>query len=171
VKLRNPVPDMRTIKTLLTGAEEEALEAGESMPGAEHLLLSALAFPDGSARRAFERVGADPDELRAAIATQHADALRAIGIEPPDDAALDAAIGNQRRAARGVFRSNASAHSAFQAAAKLARSESSPLGGAHVVAAVAGMEHGSAARALTVMGIDRTALAAAAREEAGGRNV
>jgi hypothetical protein len=66
VKLRNPVRDMRTIKTLMTGAEAEALEAGESVPGAEHLLLSALALPDGSARRAFERVGADPDELRAA---------------------------------------------------------------------------------------------------------
>jgi hypothetical protein len=39
------------------------------------------------------------------------------------------------------------------------------------VAAVAGMEHGTAARALIVMGIDRAALAAAAREEAGGRSV
>jgi ATP-dependent Clp protease ATP-binding subunit ClpA len=167
MKLRNRVRDVRTINTLLTGAEAEAHRAGESQPGAEHLLLSALALPDGSARRAFTRAGADHDQLRAAIAAQHADALRAIGIEPPDDAAFDAAVVDDSPAATGVFRSNASARSAFQAASEMARSgPSSQLVGAHVVAAVAQMEHGTAARALTVMGIDRCALAAAAREEA-----
>jgi ATP-dependent Clp protease ATP-binding subunit ClpA len=168
MKLRNPVRDMRTIKRLLTGAEAEAHQAGESVPGAEHLLLSALELPDDSARRAFERVGADPDGLRAAIAAQHADALRAIGIEPPDDAALDTGAGKEPPAPTGVFRSSASAQSAFQAASKMARSgRSTPLVGAHVVAAVADMEHGTAARALTAMGVDRGELAAAAREEAG----
>ena len=163
----NAVRDVRTIKNLLTGAEIEAQRAGESLPGAEHLLLSALALPDGSARRAFERVGADPDELRAAIAAQHADALRAIGIEPPDDAALDAAVAGEAPSPTGAFRSNASARSAFQAASRMARSDKrSRLVGAHVVAAVAQMEHGTAPRALTVMGIDRAALAAAARDEA-----
>jgi ATP-dependent Clp protease ATP-binding subunit ClpA len=167
MKLSNPVRDVRTIKKLLTGAEAEAKQAGESMPGAEHLLLSALALPDGSARRAFERVGADPDQLREAIATQHADALRAIGIEPPADATLDDTDAGDAPAT-GVFRSNASARSAFQEASTLARSGRSRLVGAHVVAAVAGMAHGTAPRALTVMGIDRAALAAAARAEIGG---
>jgi ATP-dependent Clp protease ATP-binding subunit ClpA len=161
VKLNHRMRDVRTIKTLLTGAEAEAHEAGDSLPGAEHLLLSALALPEGSAARAFERVGADPGQLRAAIAAQHADALRSIGIEPPDDSAL---AGGMPTATR-VYRSNASARSAFQAASKLARSDGR-LVGAHVVAAVAAMEHGSAARALTVMGIDRAALAAAAQAEA-----
>jgi ATP-dependent Clp protease ATP-binding subunit ClpA len=165
--LSNPVRDVRTIKKLLSGAEIEAQQAGESLPGAEHLLLSALALPDGSARRVFERVGADADQLRTAIAAQHADALRAIGIEPPDDAALDAAVGSDTPSPTGAFRSNASARSAFQAASKMARSDKpSRLIGAHVVAAVAQMEHGTATRALTVMGIDRAALAAAARDEA-----
>jgi ATP-dependent Clp protease ATP-binding subunit ClpA len=59
--------DMRMIRTLLEGAEAEAGRAGESMPGAEHLLLAALDLPDGTARRAFERVGADPSALRQAI--------------------------------------------------------------------------------------------------------
>src|SRR5687767_10675111 len=75
MKLTKRVRDVRTINMLLTGAEAEARRAGESLPGAEHLLLSAIALPDGSARRAFERVGADPDRLQAAIAAQHADAL------------------------------------------------------------------------------------------------
>lgn len=169
MKLKNPVRDIRTIRTLLTGAEAEARDDGESVPGAEHLLLSALALPDGSARRAFERVGADPDDFRSAIAAQHAEALRRIGIEPPDDDALEAAIATDRSPSTGVFRSNASARSAFQAATQLARADKpSRLVGAHVVTAVAAMEHGTAARALTVMGVDCDALAAAAREEAGG---
>jgi ATP-dependent Clp protease ATP-binding subunit ClpA len=166
MKLTKRVRDVRTINKLLTGAEAEARRAGESLAGAEHLLLSAIALPDGSARRVFERVGADPDQLHAAIAAQHADALRSIGIQPPDDAALDAAIGSETPAAAGVFRSNASARSAFQEASKMARSEgSSGLVGAHVVAAVAQMEHGTASRALSKMGIDRASLAGAAREE------
>lgn len=169
MKRKDPVRDIRTINKLMTGAEAEARHAGESIPGAEHLLLSALALPDGSARRAFERVEADPDQLRTAIATQHADALSAIGIEPPDDAALDAEAATDTTAATGPFRSNASARSAFQAASEMARStKRTQLLGAHVVAAVAQMEHGTAARALTVMGIDRSALAAAARNEASG---
>ena len=167
MRLNSAVRDIRTIKKLLSRAETEAQQAGESLPGAEHLLLSALALPDGSGRRAFERVGADPDQFRTAIAAQHADALRAIGIEPPDDAALDAAIGSDTPSPTGAFRSNASARSAFQAASKMARSDgSSRLIGAHVVAAVAQLEHGTAPRALTAMGIDRAALAAAALAEA-----
>jgi hypothetical protein len=47
------------------------------------------------------------------------------------------------------------AQGAFQAAARLARAEQSQLVGAHVVAAVAEMEHGTAARALNVMRVDR----------------
>ena len=164
MKRSNRVRDVRTINTLLTGAEVEARRTGETLPGAEHLLLSALALPDGSARRTFERVGADPDGLRSAIEGQHAAALRAIGIEPPDDSEL----GSDLPAPTRAFRSNASARSVFQNASKMARSDhSSPLIGAHVVLAIADMEHGTAARALTAMGIDRTALAAAAREEIG----
>ena len=49
MKLAGKVRDMRTIKTLLSGAEAEAQRARESLPGAEHLLLSAVALPDGSA--------------------------------------------------------------------------------------------------------------------------
>ena len=166
MRLPNPVREIRTINRLLTGAEAEANKAGETMPGAEHLLLSALALPDGSARRAFERLGADPDELRSAIASQYADALRAIGIEPVSDDALNAAAGAGVTSGKSVFRSTASAQTVFRAAVDLAKTERpSRLVGAHVVAAVARMEHGTAARALRVMRIDRHALAAAAAQE------
>ena len=171
MRLPNPVREIRTISRLLTGAEAEANKAGETMPGAEHLLLSALALPDGSARRAFERLGADPDELRSAIASQYADALRAIGIEPVSDDALDAAAGAGVASAKGVFRSTASAQAVFRAAVDLAKTERpSRLVGAHVVAAVARMEHGTAARALRAMRIDRHALAVAAQQELDARS-
>ena len=167
MKLKNPIKDMRTIKTLLTRAEDEARAAGETQPGAEHLLLSALELPDGSARRAFERVGADPDAFRPAIEAQHADALRAIGIEAPDDRDLDPPGDGGERSR--WYRSTGSMQGAFQAAGEIARSGDTWLNGAHVVMAVADMEHGSAARALRTMGVDRQALAAAAREEADSR--
>jgi ATP-dependent Clp protease ATP-binding subunit ClpA len=166
MRLLKPVRDIRTIKTLLTRAEAQAHEAGDAMPGAEHLLLSALALPDGTARRALERVGADPDGLRPAIAAQHAQALLAIGIEPPDDDVLGLPAGSGGAAARGVFRATASAQAAFRAAVDLAKADKgSPLLGAHVVAAVARMEHGTSTRALRAMGIDRHALAIAAQQE------
>ncbi len=166
VKLGNPIREIRTISRLLTGAEAEAHAAGETQPGAEHLLLSALALSEGSARRAFERLGVDPDGLRQAIAAQYAEALRAIGIEPVRDDLLDVPAGGGAVAASGRFRGTASEQAAFQAAVALAKAKKpSRLVGAHVVAAVAQMEHGTAARALRAMGIDRQALATAAQRE------
>lgn len=166
MKLGNPVREIRTIKTLLSGAEAEARRAGEAVPGPEHLLLASLALPDGSARRAFEHVGADPDALRPAIAAQHAEALRALGITSVSDEALDAAALDAMPSAKGVFRATAPAQAAFRAAVDLAKTDKpSRLVGAHVVAAVAEIEHGTAPRTLHAMGIDRHALALAARQE------
>ena len=170
MRLPNPIRELRTVSKLLTGAEAEANKMGETLPGAEHLLLSALALPDGSARRAFERLGADPDELRSAIAGQYDDALRAIGIEPMSDDALDAEAGAAVTSAKGVFRLPASAQTVFRAAIDLAKLERpSRLRGAHVVAAVARMEHGTAARALRAMHVDRHELAVAAQQELDAR--
>lgn len=163
MKLKNPIQDMRTIKGLLTGAEDIARRAGESQPGAEHLLLAALEMPEGSARRSFERIGADPDAFGPAIAAQHTGALRAMGIEPPAEEAL--APAPETKPSRW-YRANASLQSAFQRAGELARDDGTWMTGAHVVVAVAGMEHGTAARALRAMGVDREQLAAAAATEA-----
>ncbi len=150
-----------TIKQLLEGAERLAQQSGESVPGAEHLLLSALALPDGTARRAFERMGVDPAGLPSAIAAQHDDALRAVGIEV-EGKDLDVAAPE----ARGVFLSTPSAQATFKRAVELS-SKPKPrrLRGAHVVLAVTEMEHGTVARALSRLGVDREHLAAAARQE------
>ena len=76
-----PIREVRTLRQLLGGAERLAQESGKAVPGAEHLLLAALALSGGAARRAFERLHVDPRTLPAAIASQHADALDAVGID------------------------------------------------------------------------------------------
>ncbi len=162
----NPLDAMRTIKKLLTDAELEARAMGVAEPGAEHLLLAAVGLPDGSARRAFERAGADPDALRPAIVDEQARALVAIGFEAERARSLSAPTPLDPPQGRGVYRASVSAQEAFQAASALAAKDGRfRLNGAHVVAAVADMEHGTAARVLALMGIERHALAAAAREE------
>lgn len=164
MKIRQALQDVSTINSLMTGAEHEARQAGDSMPGAEHLLLSAIALADGTARRAFARVGADPEQLHAAIETAHAGALRDIGVGAPDlgVAAEPAAAGPSP----GLFRARASLDEAFQAAVKLSKAGGgSGLLGAHVVIAVCQMERGTAARALRSLGVQRTELAAAAADE------
>jgi ATP-dependent Clp protease ATP-binding subunit ClpA len=166
VKLPNAVRNIQTISALLKAAEAEALATGEDLPGAEHLLLSTLGLEDGTARRAFAAVGADPDGLREAIAAQHAEALRAIGIDPVAGDPLDPP--GEARPARRAYRAAPSGQAALHSAVELQkRRKGSRLLGAHVVAAVAGMEHGSAPRALRALGVAPAELAEAARREAG----
>lgn len=162
----NPLDAMRTIKKLLTDAETEARAMGEAEAGAEHLLLAALDLPDGSARRAFERVAADPDRLRSAVIEEQAEALTALGIDSERARELSAPKPLDPPTGRGIYRAAVSAQEAFRAASILARDDRSHrLIGAHVVAAVAEMEHGTAARVLQILGIERHALAEAARDE------
>lgn len=157
----NALRDMRTIKQLLTEAERIAREMGDEQPAAEHLLLASMDLPDGSAARILGRFGCDRHAVRASIESVHLDALASVGIGaeanggrplPPADRA-------------SVYRSSASAQEAFQAAGALARASKERLAGTHVVAAIAAMEHGTTARMLERLGIDRVALAAAANEQ------
>lgn len=160
--------DMRAISSLLTDAERRARAMGEEQPGAEHLLLAALDLPDGSARRAFARLGVDPDRLEAALANQDVEVLVAIGVDPRHAERLRQPAPLAPPTGSGVYRSTASAQEAFQAAGALARSQKAPFVGAHVVAAAAGMEHGTVPRLLAAIGVERSALAAAARDELAG---
>lgn len=168
MKFPNAVRNIQTLSALLNAAEADALAAGEELPGAEHLLLASLGLEDGTARRAFAAVGADPSGLREAIAAQYADALRAVGIEAPPDTVLAPPAGDPPPAPRRAYRATASGQAAFQRAIALQkRTRGSRLLGAHVVAAVAEMEHGTVPRALRAMGIVPEELAEAARREAG----
>ena len=163
--LIDAVRDLRTIKQLLIEAEAEARGGGEETPGPEHLLLAAATLPDGTAARALERVGVDPQRLRPAIEEAHASALATGGIE------VDRRLGDTaglRAPATGVFRATPGAQKVFQEAVALSKTVKPPrLRGAHVVAAICDLEQGTVARALAALGVDRDQLRDAARAEAG----
>jgi ATP-dependent Clp protease ATP-binding subunit ClpA len=163
MRTRSALTDITTINALLTGAENLALESGQSPPGAEHLLVSALALPDGTARETFERAGADPDELRAAISSARVADLRVAGGLAPETSEVTDDVSTGLQA--GQLPKNPSAQQTFQVAVRLSKaSKPSQLLGAHVVLAVCQQEHGSAIRALQTMGIEPSKLRTAAEE-------
>ncbi len=161
MRLPRAIQDMRTIKTLLTAAEAEAQQAGDNLPGPEHLLLAAFDLPDGTARRAFERAGADPAGFRPAVDEAHRQAMHDIGVHVAG-AGLPLPAAHP---AGGIYRLTAPGQAVFQAAVQLAKAgQRSALCEAHVVAAVGEQERGTVARALKTLGVDRGALRAAAGE-------
>ena len=160
-KIKAKLRSVDTINSLCIGAEQHALRDQQREPGAEHYLLAALDLPDGTAGRAFESIGADPASLRAAIARQYQDALLALGIDPQLATLADEAA--PLPAKSGLYEASASGKELMLGLADKRRTHN-PLVGAHVVAVVATMKHGVAARALRAMGIDADRLRSAAEE-------
>lgn len=161
-RLTRAFNDMRTIKALCLGAERHANAEGQQEAGLEHFVLAAIDLPDGTARKAFESVNADAGGFRSAIALQYQQALDSVGIR--SDAGAPASV----PAGSGAYRSRPQAGPMLEQLAKRERRDvSEPLLGAHVIAAIAATEHGVAARAFKAMGIDRHALASAAKRQTG----
>jgi ATP-dependent Clp protease ATP-binding subunit ClpA len=161
--------DMRTIKQLLTDAERISREMGQEEPGAEHLLLSAMSLPDGSASRALGSLGVDAEGIRAALRDEQADALVAAGMPRERAEALADPMPLGPAAAPILYGAGPSAREVFQDAGTLARSSKQRLAGAHVVAAVARLERGTMPRVLERLGVKREQLADAARAELAAR--
>jgi len=157
--------DMRTIKQLLTDAERIAREMGEEEPGAEHLLLSAIGLPDGSAGRALGSLGVDAERIRTALRDEQADALVSAGVPRETAEAMADPDPLGPAGAPLLYGAGPSAREVFQEAGKLARSSKQRLAGAHVVTAIAGLERGTVPRVLGLLGVDRQRLADAARAE------
>ncbi len=157
MKLPSPFRGMKAIKELVIGAEAHARRLGDTSTGAEHLLLAALDAPDGGARRVFARIGVEPEAFGAAIEESHASALRTLGIAPMSP--------ELRSGSSKAPKLNESAAHVLRSAASLSEQDRFKSLGAQVAGAVAEMHHGTAARALQVMGIDRAELAAAADAE------
>ncbi|MBW9270340.1 MAG: Clp protease N-terminal domain-containing protein [Candidatus Thiodiazotropha sp. (ex. Lucinisca nassula)] len=138
---------------------------GEERPGAEHFVLSALNLEDGTARRTFERLGTDSGKFQAAVEKQYSEALSHIGIDPPS---LD--IRPEPLAISKTFQeSQASGQDLMKKLFDLKQKDKQhPLLGAHVLCAVADMQHGVVSRAFKVMGIKPEQLIRSAREEIHG---
>ena len=160
-QLQHRFQSMRTLSRLCTEAEAHARAGGQAAPGAEHFLLAAIDLPEGSARRAFESIGADPAAVRGAIEQQYRDALYGLGL---GGAALPQAPALVP-AGPGPYRAQPSGQELVQALARTRKDQGGPLLGAHVVLAVAAMSQGVAARTLRAMRIDPAQLGAAARAQ------
>lgn len=167
-RIRRRLHDMGTIKALCERAEQYALQDQQREPGAEHFLLSALDLPDGTARRTFEHVGADPSGLAHAIARQYTDALCSVGLDPEIADRLGHDLKPLPRN-RGLYSAAPSGEEVMQ---KLAaeRKRHGPLLGAHVVAVVAQIPEGVAARSFRAMGIKPDTLRSAAEAEIGAHS-
>jgi ATP-dependent Clp protease ATP-binding subunit ClpA len=161
-RIRDHFQSVRTLQQLCTGAEEYARAQGQSAPGAEHFLLAALDLPDGSARRAFERLGADPAAVPAAIEQQYRDALQGPGLGAPPLPEAKATT----TARPALYEAQASGQELMQALARARKGARGALRGAHVVALVAELPMGVAARTLRALQVDAAQLGAAARAEA-----
>lgn len=163
-RIRQRFQDMHTIKVLCQSAERHANADGQKEPGAEHFVLAALELPDGTARKAFERMQSDPDNYHEAIARQYDNALRNIGIEvTPDAVGSDA---TPLPAGKGVYHAQPSAQALMQQLAARNKGDAGkPLLGAHVLLAATAARHGVTLRAFQAMGIEPAALADAAAAE------
>ncbi len=165
-RIKRAFGDMRVIRALCEGAEHHARREGQQTPGAEHFLLSALDLPDRTAAQAFALIGADAERLTLAIREQYDMPLRDLGLEPP--AVALASPPDPAPASADIYRASPSGQEVMKTLARLRKGQGTPLLGAHVVAVVADMPHGVAARALRAMGADREALRNAAWQVAQG---
>ena len=161
-RIRLRIQDMKTISKLIAGADEQAHMSGEDEPGAEHFLLSALRLPDGTAKRVFERIGANPEQFRNAIKKQYSDALSSIGIdqkvldEDPEPVKSSRRLHNAKPSGRTLMK---------ELYALKQKDKDRPLLGAHVISVIATMKHGVAARSLRTMNINDDKLSLAVKNE------
>lgn len=155
--LRTARADIQLITELLNRAEQEALSLGEAAPAAEHLLLAAVSLPDRSAATAL---GHGADDVRTAIEALHSQSLASVGITPPSrlDAPATAPL---------VYDSTPTARDVFQRARLLAKKSPTGLRTAHVLLAVLEQRHGTAARVIDRLGVDRASAAIRAEAETG----
>ena len=155
-KLRRARADLSTMNSLFPSAERIARDDGIDQPGAEHLLLAALDLEDGIAKTAMNTLQLDPTELRAAIVGQHEEALRTIGVIA-DENAIAASLPASGQP-RGLYRTQGSMQTAFQHAVALAKRDKAPLNSGYLLLALTDADHGSVARSLEHLGVDRATL-------------
>jgi len=156
--------DMKNISLLCLGAEKHAQRNGEEKPGAEHFLLSAFDLPDGTAKKVFERLNVDPSGINQAIKNQHIDALKNAGL---DDQSIEdnlefTEITDPKLK---LFDTTPSGQTILKTLYQLNKKRKTAFTGAHVLEVIASMKYGIAARTLTAMGIENSALKTAITNE------
>ncbi len=148
---RRPIEDIRTMDRLFSRTEWEAAALGDTAPGPEHLVAAALDLPEGSARRVFEQLGADPDGFRTSLAELRGVAPYATSPELP-------------RSRRPV-RLDPRGRDLFLRVVDLVRTEKSRIYGAYILLIAANLGDDTIEQILDKMRIEPKDLATAARAE------
>ncbi len=162
--------DIRTLHTLLMQAEQLANAQGVQLPGAEHLVQSALLLPDGTARQAFVRAGVNPDAYQQAINQQYEDALKNVGIELPSGLSVSHPM-QAIETSKGPYKAQSSANTLIQKMFHEVLAPDRkvrplvPLLGAHVLIAATLAQHSVAVRSMKVMTTDPSTIAQAAKTQ------
>jgi ATP-dependent Clp protease ATP-binding subunit ClpA len=154
--------DVATIRALLEAAERESAAMGEPDPGAEHVVLAALALPDHTAADVLAELGVDAARLRAAVGRVHTEALATLGItQPPAPSPIPTPIN------RGVYRSKGSTRDLLTATAEARKDlRAKRFTSAHVLVGASTLEHGTLPEALHHLGIDAATLRTTAQRHA-----
>lgn len=154
--------DIRTIATLIPGADEQARAMGEEKSGAEHFVLSALKLEDGTAIRVFRQFGMDAKKFKEAIKSQYDEALASIGLHGQSiDLEPDPVEPNKT-----FLESHPSGQALIKSLFTLKKEDKQrPLLGAHVLIVAVSIEHGIVPRVFKSLGVDKELFVKAAREQ------
>lgn len=148
--IKTALSDVSFMNSLFTTAERIAHDMGDPVMGAEHLVIAALERDDPDLRTALATLPLDAQRFRSAVLAVHADALNSVG--------LNARTSPIMETPHGLLSGTPTARKVFQDARTTARKRHTPLTATVILATAAQLEHGTTARALTRLGIDRADL-------------
>jgi ATP-dependent Clp protease ATP-binding subunit ClpA len=154
-------PLSRALRPVIVRSVAEAQRRNAAAVEAEHLLLALSREGTPAVRGALADAGLDPDGVEAALASERAASLAVAGVTPPPAERLAAAP----RVARPRW--GASAKDALVRAHRVSSAQHRQrMAELDLLTALLGLELGTVPRALTLAGIDRAGLLAAARRAA-----
>lgn len=154
-------PLSRALRPVIVRSIAEAQQRNALVVEAEHLLLALSRVGTPAIRSVLAGAGLDPSGLEDALTAERAAGLRAAGVTPPPAERLVAAP----RVARPRW--GASAKEALTRAHRVASAHRRQrMGELDLLTALLGLELGTVPRALSLAGVDRSALLDSAQSAA-----
>ncbi len=157
-KFKSRQADMKRLSAVIDNSLERAALAGDEIAGAHHLALAVFAMDDGLAEQVMADLGSSGDAFADALASLDAMTLSELGIEV-DGVNLDSGPVPAKRLAK----TDATYEAAIKATYDVHNAgHHQPLTGAHLLAGIASVGVGVAARVFSSLGLDRAEIIAAA---------
>jgi D-alanyl-D-alanine carboxypeptidase len=153
----------REARAVATRAQDEAAVLGSPTVEAEHLLLALARQADGPAARALDAAGLGHEEVADALEAEQRQSLAAVGVSlEAFDLPRPAAFERPRWATSSKLALERSLHAALRRGDRRLRP-------AHILLGVLHAEAGTVPRALSLVAVDRRALADAVEAELDAR--